>query len=345
MRRKILFSALCLSVMMSFTTCGDREVEQNQTSINTNVEIENTDKADRQEQETEKELSVEEQETEEKVSTEGQEAEEIILEGQETVPKENIQEETQSEKKEIDLQKLEAQGKTAYEEYYGKTVVLEDAEDFSGGWYRTNTASSYYGTIVIKNQDKEGFEFEGEFGYYSHSGSVEGKAYYLSENTAIYKYDDMGEEEYTEYVIFQLNGDKLMVCASANGGALGLGANVCVDGEYVKGEPVYTNANILEETFTQEQLDSLKNVLGEDIYGEFFVWPVEEGVITVSNCILENGAKAKHYDVFVPTMGGYAFQLLMVENGNWYYLSESDMAGYNTNVAGELEFPEYVIKE
>ena len=44
-------------------------------------------------------------------------------------------------------------------------------------------------------------------------------------------------------------------------------------------------------------------------------------------------------------MGGYAFQLLMVENGNWYYLSESDMAGYNTNVAGELDFPEYVTNE
>ena len=354
MRKKMLFSALCLSVMVSVTACGDKEVEQNQTSVNTNVETENTGEMNMEEQETEEELSVEEQEMEE-VSSEEQgeeepskQQEEITLEEQEiqeTVSEENIQAETQSEKKEIDLQTLEKEGKPAYEKYYGEIVVLEDAEDFVGEWNRTNTASSYYGKIVIKNQNKEGFEFEGELGYYSHSGSMEGKAYYLSQNTAIYRYESIGDEELFEYVIFQLEGEKMIVKASAGSASLGFGANVIVDGEYITGEPVYTNANILEETFTQEELDSLKNVLGEEIYEEFFVWPVKEGVVTVSDCTLENGNKATHYDVFVPTMGGYAFQLLMVENGDWYYLSESEVARYNTNVAGELDFPEYVINE
>ena len=366
MRKKMLFSALCLSVMVSVTACGDKEVEQNQTSVSTNVETENTGKADMEEQETEG-LSVEEQEAEkevsveEEVSSEEQETEEDLQreqeteeqeeinleeqETQETVSEENVQAETQSEKKEINLQALESEGKPAYEKYYGEIVVLEDAEDFVGEWNRTNTASSYYGKIVIKNQNKEGFEFEGELGYYSHSGSMEGKAYYLSQNTAIYRYEGMGDEEFFEYVIFQLEGEKMIVKASAGSASLGFGANVIADGEYITGEPVYTNANILEETFTQEELDSLKNVLGEDIYEEFFVWPVKEGVVTVSDCTLENGNKATHYDVFVPTMGGYAFQLLMVENGDWYYLSESEVARYNTNVAGELDFPEYVINE
>ena len=356
MRKKMLFSAFCLSVMMCVTACGDKEVEQNQTSVSTNMETQDTEKADMEEEM--EEISSEEQGMEEEslskeqkmeeISSEEQETEEVTLEEQEsqdTISQENIQAETKLEENEIYLQILENEGKSAYEKYYGEIVVLEDAEEFVGEWNRTDTHSSYYGKILIKNQDTEGFEFEGELGYFSHFGDMEGKAYYLSKNTAIYRYDGMGDEELYEYVIFQLEGEKMIVKASAGSASLGFGANVIADGEYITGEPVYTNANILEETFTQEELDSLKTVLGEEIYEEFFVWPVKEGVVSVSDCTLDNGDKAKYYDVFVPTMGGYAFQLLIVENGNWYYLSESDIARYNTNVSGELDFPEYVISE
>lgn len=324
MRKKVLFGAICLSMVMMITACGEKEEKRD--SVKGNVEVEDTSKKDVEEKD------IEEKDTEEKDSKEESKSEEKDSE-------------VSKSKKEIDLQKIEDEGKTAFEAYYDEIVVLEDAESFIGEWNRTNTASAFYGTIVIENQDEEGFEFEGEFCYYSHSGIMEGKAYYLSQDTAIYRYDDMGEGESLQYVIFQLDGEKMVVSASAGSGSLGFGMNVYADGEYVMGEPLYTNATILEDNFTQEELDSLKKVLGEDIYEQYFAWVVREGVLTVTDCVLEDGTKAKYYEVFVPTMGGYGFELLMVEDGRWYYLSEADEARYNTNVSGELDFPIFQFEE
>ncbi len=60
-------------------------------------------------------------------------------------------------------------------------------------------------------------------------------------------------------------------------------------------------------------------------------------------CVLEDGAKAVYYDAFIPTMGGYAFELLKCENGDLYCLIEHG-PGWFTTVEGALEFSafEYV---
>lgn len=324
-RKKILFSATCLSMLMMMTGCGEKEEEKKRDSAKGNVEVEDTREKDIEGKDTEEKNTKEVSSTEEKKEEQDPEV-------------------SNPEKKEIDLQKIEDEGKSAFETCYDEIVVLKDAESFIGDWNRTNTVSGLSGTIVIENQDEEGFEFEGELCYYSHSGSMEGKAYYLSQNTAIYRYDDMGEE-YFEYIIFQMNGDKMEVTASDGSASLGFGANVFADGEYVTGEPVYTNATILEDNFTPEELDSLKSVLGEDVYEECFAWVVRNGVLNVTEGTLEDGTKAKYYEVFVPTMGGYAFELLMVEDGRWYYLSETENGRYNTNVSGELDFPIFISEE
>ena len=320
-RKKILFGATCLSMLMMMTGCGEKEEEKKRDSAKGNVKVENTREKETEEKETE------EKDTKELSSTEG-------------MKEEKDPEGSNPDKKEINLEKIRNEGKSAFETCYDEIVVLEDAESFTGNWNRTNTVSALGGNIVIEHQDEEGFEFQGELFYYSHMGWMEGKAYYLSQDTAIYRYDDMGEEYYG-YIIFQMNGDKMEVIASDNSTFLDFGANVFADGEYVDGEPVYTNATILEDTFTQEELDSLKSVLGETSYEEGFAWVVRYGVLNVTEGTLEDGTNAKYYEAFVPTMGGYGFELLMVEDGRWYYLTEMEGGRYNTNVSGELDFPTF----
>ena len=76
-------------------------------------------------------------------------------------------------------------------------------------------------------------------------------------------------------------------------------------------------------------------------YEEGFAWVVRYGVLNVTEGTLEDGTNAKYYEAFVPTMGGYGFELLMVEDGRWYYLTEMEGGRYNTNVSGELDFPTF----
>lgn len=319
MRKKILIATFYISMIM-LAGCGAKEKEENRDSVKDNIKVEDTKKNDTEEKDSE-EKDTEEEKTEEKKEEKDTE---VIT----------------SEEREINLEAVIEEGKPAYEKYYDEIITLDEAESFVGEWNRTDIHSSYEGFIMIENQDEEGFDFEGGFCYYSHSGDIAGKAYYLSKNTAICKFDEYGE---TEYIMFQLKDGRLVVSATAGSSTLGLGMNVSVDGEYITGEPFYTNATILEDTFKQEDLDSLKSTLGEEVYEDCFAWVVRTGILTETECVLEDGTQAKFYEAFVPTMGGYEFELLIVEDGRWYFLSEAYR--YNTNVADELDFPNYTVKE
>lgn len=56
----------------------------------------------------------------------------------------------------------------------------------------------------------------------------------------------------------------MTVLATAFSGNLGFGMNVSMDGEYTQDNPLYTNANILNETFSEEELGALKANIPED---------------------------------------------------------------------------------
>ena len=328
MRKKILCAAIFFSAMM-LAGCAEKAKERD--SVKNNIKVEDTKKSETKEQDSEESISDDKKENKkenkeedkDKESKEDKETEEIV-----------------SDERIIDLESIEAEGKPAYEKYYDEIVTLENAQVFAGEWHRTNVSSSCDAIIAIGNQDEEGFEFEGFFYYYSHMGEINGKAYYLSKNTAIFKCDEYWGEE---YVIFQLDGDNLIIRTSDGSAYLGFGMCVFADGEYTHDEPFYTNATILEDTFTSEELDSLKSILGEEIYEENFAWVVRTGVISETDCVLEDGTNGKYYEAFVPTMGGYSFELLMIEDGRWYFLSESGI--YNTNVANELDFPAYTFMD
>lgn len=232
-----------------------------------------------------------------------------------------------------------------FKKIYNQIQSVDNAENFVATWNRTDVQSSMSAHIIVTNQDTEGFDFSGDFSYYSHSGCLAGRAYFVSSDIAIYEYQpEYSENDITQYVVFERTEEGLNVIASDYSGALGLGANVTVDGTYIEGEPMYTNATVLEDNFTADEQESIKNMLGND-YDEYFKDVVEYGVLERSQCTLEDGTNAAFYEGFIPTMGGYAFELLKCENGDLYFYSEAEEIGWKTNVSGAIDYPAYEVEE
>lgn len=49
--------------------------------------------------------------------------------------------------------------------------------------------------------------------------------------------------------------------------SLGFGSHVVIDGEYTKSEPIYTNANFINEILPTDDIkEKMKTLLGKDIY-------------------------------------------------------------------------------
>ena len=251
------------------------------------------------------------------------------------------------EKESVDIStlNLEYGNLEEFKKIYNQIQSVDNAENFVATWNRTDVQSSMSAHIIVTNQDTEGFDFSGDFSYYSHSGCLAGRAYFVSSDIAIYEYQpEYSENDITQYVVFERTEEGLNVIASDYSGALGLGANVTVDGTYIEGEPMYTNATVLEDNFTADEQESIKNMLGND-YDEYFKDVVEYGVLERSQCTLEDGTNAAFYEGFIPTMGGYAFELLKCENGDLYFYSEAEEIGWKTNVSGAIDYPAYEVEE
>lgn len=251
------------------------------------------------------------------------------------------------EKESVDIStlNLEYGNLEEFKKIYNQIQSVDHAENFVATWNRTDVQNCMSAQIIVSNQDGEGFDFSGDFLYYSHSGYLAGRAYFVSPDMAIFEYQpEYSENDITQYVVFERTEEGLNVIASDRSGALGLGASVSVDGTYIEGEPVYTNATVLEDNFTADEQESIKNMLGND-YDEYFKDVVEYGVLESSECTLEDGTKAVFYEGFMPTMGGYAFELLKCENGDLYFYSEAEEIGWKTNVSGAIDYPAYEVEE
>ena len=212
--------------------------------------------------------------------------------------------------------------------------------DFTGEWTRTNVHSSQGADIIIENADSEGFNFSGTFSYYYHMGDVAGRAVYTSPSEAEYKQsgeDDIDGEP--AYIRFSVDDAGLHV--TSEGFVEGLGANVVVDGDYVKGEPAYTNANVMEENFSEKDLEEIKKMLPEETYDYDFKTNSEIGNVTAEDATLADGTKARHIECFVPT-AGEGYDMLITEDGRYYFsnLNGGSFATNDTGYSGR-ELPEY----
>lgn len=197
------------------------------------------------------------------------------------------------------------------------------ADQFAGTWERTDCWSSLGGELHLTEMSKDGFKVDGCFYYYSHSGALEtGEGYFISDTKAVAEVTSFDGEQIC-LILFDFS-DGLKV-VGINGEGFGFGASVSLDGTYTQDSPVYTNANALEENFTQEEQQKIKALFVEHEvnYDDRFLFPVQfgGGEKAVSNAVFADGSNKKGtwYSYFVPTMGGYEFELFITEDGMIYW--------------------------
>lgn len=169
------------------------------------------------------------------------------------------------------------------------------AADFTGEWHRTNIYIAFPGEVKIVNQTEQGFDFSGWGSYYSHSGEIEGTAYFVDENTAFWRYV---EDHWTGTVTFNLleNGSLSL----EQSGQLPFGMNAGIAGEYTLDEPVYYTNGILE-ALGPERIALLQEIAGED-YQAFFGTPLEYGDFTIEE-YREGGYSGLFLTGWLPTFG------------------------------------------
>ncbi len=266
---------------------------------------------------------------------------------EETMLTEQPAEETVSQGMDLSTYDLQYGMHSEFLRIYDQIQPVEQAEAFEGTWHRTDTVSGLGAELIITEQTADGFSFIGDFWYYSHSGWMEGKAFFAASNVAVCEYinDWSGETAVSEYLVFEKTQEGMKVYATAASADLGFGMNVFADGNYTQGEPVYENATVFEDTFSADVQAQMQVLLGETNYEEYFKFPTQTGILTSMSAMLADGSSATYYEVFVPTMGGYAYQLLVCENGDVYFMSEASEVGFHTTVDGIEQFPVYETAE
>ena len=189
--------------------------------------------------------------------------------------------------------------------------------------------------MTISGQTEDGFQVSAECEYFSHSGELEGRAWFTGADTALL--ENYGDGYETAPVTFQWEGEKLTITSGASGAELGFGANVTIDGTYTRDEPVYTNAGTLERCLTGEQRSALGDTLGEAAYGDLEV-SFSDGIVgEPERCVLPDGTGAERYEVFYPTLNYYNLTLILAEDGRFY---GENTGGFFTNDPGAAGMPE-----
>lgn len=233
--------------------------------------------------------------------------------------------------------------------YYASSQ--ENAKDFTGTWQRTDVKSLCSGSVYINDQDESGFDVGGRFRFQSYKASIEGRAYLVTENLAILrvynecaKPDEVsGETNWYEYVAFEYTEDGLNVYATARGDDLfGMFQDYCfAEGNYIQGDPFYTDVNILDDTYAETLQDEIKTLIGPELYRDCFVETTENGSLFIHDIVLEDGTQGKHYHAY--SMGRETtlfYKIYVFDNGDIYGKIGKDRIFFS-NVEGATEVPDY----
>lgn len=221
---------------------------------------------------------------------------------------------------------------------YTQREPAENNASFEGAWRRTNVHSGNIGNLEISEQGADGFAFQGQFYYYGHSGFLEGEAFFIAPGVACYAQTPEKIMQ-NEYVLFFLQDEMLRLVASGKIDG-GFGAGVSADGEYTREQPQYTN-DTPEDYFTEEELKSIKSLIGEEAYLESFVYCITRGRIEKSLCLLEEARLAVCYRGTIPTLHGDGFTFIY-DGDKMYFTFEDTRFSYISNDSSAAEFPIYL---
>ena len=217
--------------------------------------------------------------------------------------------------------------------------VTENHPNADGIWKRTDTHSGITGTIEITNSDNDGFDFDGEFYHFGNGGELSGRAEFVAEDVAEYVSEYNSEIK----VYFTFTEEWLTVVSDGMGADLGLGNNVTVSGKYSTKEPAYTNANIVEDTFTDDELSVMKSLLTDDQYDNEFINDTECGQVWTDKVVLSDGTKGKCVSCFMPGLAAFmGYELVITEDGMFYY--QYNGGTFATNDSKCSEMPEYTVQ-
>lgn len=170
---------------------------------------------------------------------------------------------------------------------YGHRTSCENIPEIEGEWHRTNVHSTNPSDLTITNITNDGFDYQVAALSGGNMGSIDEYAYFVTDTLAV---APMGDEEYVEndpnieismYMVFCIDDDGIRIFASESAGFFNMGHGVTIGGEYITGEPVYLNADVMNETYTQEQLDYLMEELPSEYY-EIFETTTLNGYIEVT---------------------------------------------------------------
>lgn len=204
---------------------------------------------------------------------------------------------------------------------------VENQEAWLGEWRRTGVARSCGALLQIEEKEESGYYARVEACYYSHNGGADGRLYFLDAERAFLNVNidgGWGEEKEERAVLLMTMGEDT-VTIKCLGPEYGCGLGVTLRGTYVRGEAVYTNENILAESFTEEEQERVKALLEAEGYSyeEEFVFPVEYGAGSVRQITGEfpegKQTEGKLCDWYIPTVGNTRFTLFLSEEGYCYW--------------------------
>lgn len=189
---------------------------------------------------------------------------------------------------------------------------------YEGEWYRTDVKSYQWARIYITNwKEGESFEVVLDAVYYPYSGTVEGTAIFIEENFAVL-YDKNVEDflknrEGDHGIYFQFLEDSIIVTHDSQVRMwFGGGGIATAEGTYIQGEPEYTNCTDVGEIFTEDELESIQELLG-DSYEPLFENVIELGEITEYN--IDNG---RLWEAYRPPYSVEWCNILIYDDGRIY---------------------------
>ena len=222
------------------------------------------------------------------------------------------EETTKAEPTATPVPSVETTTATATSETSAADGILD--EGFKGEWQRTNIHSAYPAYLTITDVEGNSFHFSLCAYNFTNSEDIEGDAYFVSENEAVYSEDNGDKSLY-----FTLDDEGLHL-TSEDPYIWRAGNGAYPEGDYTTDEPDFTNANALEETYSQEELDTISSIFPEDKYNYYFLTVTNNGIITVEDVVLDDGTAARHIDC---RFQGDGYSAVITEDGMIYISSQA----------------------
>lgn len=220
-----------------------------------------------------------------------------------------------------------------------ETGVLDPG--FEDLWSRTDVDSSLWAQLNISEIDGNTMHVTGTFQYYYHLGDIDAYASFVSENEAVISQQDLDPAAAPGYIHLVLNGDTLTV--TSEDWFFGMGEGVTVDGIYTDSNPVYNNATVLEDTFSEEELSDIQELIDdENTYEDQFRTPTVIGIVTDEEVLLDNGTSARHISCTVPT-GSEGYDILITGSRIYIDLHQGQIYTDDAGFTGDV-LPEFTVE-